>query len=314
MSDKIKSDIVNEVRLAGKVAEIEVKTGETKEKKIPFVSIKGAIQFGDDKVHTRRFETYVQKEKSAGGENKLYAPTLKWAESAQSIAKVGFDEATVVEVQGGYENNDYVNVEEKLIEGLNISGKFFNDFDADKGFKGTADIEGYIQSIVEETKGEDKTETGRLRMNLITADFFGNIIPIKNIIVDKELHDDFLSGYEVGQSAIFYVDFVPNKGDPKPKKTGGLGVQRETEGKSYLEMVVTGASPAIEEDDPNGISKEAVKIALSERKAKLAELVEKGYQGTSSSTKKSDRTSIGSKAKPANRAKPKPAADDDIVF
>jgi len=312
MSDKIKSDIVNEVRLAGKVAEIEVKTGETKEKKIPYVSMKGKIQFGDDTVHTKRFESFIKEQKKEGGENKLYAPALKWANSAKSIAKVGFDEATVVEIQGGFENNDYVDSDDKLNEGLRIGAKFFNDYDSDKGFKGTADVEGYIQSIVEETKGEDKTETGRLRMNVITSDYFGNIIPVKNIVIPKELHDDFLSGYEVGQSAIFYIDFMPNKGDPKPKKTGGLGVQRETEGKSYLEMVVTGtAGEAVDEDDKNGISKESIKIGMSERKAMLNELKEAGYQGTD---KKNDRTSIGNKAKPANRAKPKPASDDDIVF
>jgi len=311
MNDKIK-ELINEVRLSGKLAEIEVKTGATKEKSIPYVSIKGAIQFGNDKVHTRKFETYVQQEKSKGGENKLYAPTLKWANSAKSIAQVGFDEATCVELQGSLEPNDYINSDDKLIEGQVINSKFFNDFDVDKGFTGTADIEGYIQSIVEETKGEDKTETGRLRINLITADFFGNIVPVKSIIVPKELHDDFINGYEVGQSAIFYVDFIPNKSDPKPKKTGGLGLQRETDGKSYLEMVVTGASPAVDEDDPNGISKEAIKIALSERKAKLNELVEKGYQGSGKKDVRNGLNSTGNKT--VRKTKPTPISDDEMVF
>jgi len=311
MSDKIKS-LVNEVRLAGKVAEIEVKTGLTDEKKIPYVSIKGAIQFGESKVKTRRFETFAQKEKSGGGENKLYDPTLAFSKKAQSIAKVGYEGATVVEIQGAFSANDYIDSADKLIESQRISGKFFNDCDDDlTKFKGTADIEGYIQSINEETVGEDKTETGRLRVSVITADFFGNIIPMKNIIVPKELHDDFLSGYEIGQSAIFYVDFTPNKAEAKPKKTGGLGVQRETDGKSYLEMILTGASPAVDEDDANGVSKEAIKIALAERKASLNELVEKGYQG-----KKDVRTGLGSKTSntPSGKSKPAPAADEDMPF
>lgn len=302
MSDKIKN-CINVVRLGGKVAEIEVKTGTTKDKKIPYVSIEGAIQFGDSKVQTKRFKTYVQEKKSDGGDNKLYAPTLSWANSVKSIANSNFEEATAVEVQGAFETNDYVNAEDKLIESLNISGKFFNDFE---DYKGTADVEGYIQTITEETKGEDQKETGRLRVNILTADFFGNITPIKNIIVPKELHDDFLNGYEVGQSAIFYIDFIPNKSEPKPKRTGGLGVQRETEGKSYLEMVVTGASPAVDEDDANGISRKAIKIALAERKSNLNDLVEKGYQG---SNKKGARTSLG-----GSKGKPKAANDDDIPF
>jgi len=312
MSDKIK-ELVNEVHLAGKVAEIEVKTGLTEEKKVPYVSIKGAIQFGDSKVKTRRFESFVQQTKKDGGENKLYSPTLTFANSAKSIADVGYENATVVDVQGNFSANDYIDSTDKLIESQQISIKFFNECDNDiEKFKGTADIEGYIQSINEETKGEDKTETGRLRVSIITADFFGNIVPIKNIVVPENLHDAFLDGYEIGQSAILYVDFIPNKAEAKPKKTGGLGVQRETDGKSYLEMVVTGASPAIDEDDPNGISKEAIKIALAERKASLNELVEKGYQGS----KKDVRNNLGAKNSntPATKKKPKPVADDDMPF
>jgi hypothetical protein len=316
MSDKIKA-LINDVHLAGKVAEIEVKTGLTDEKKIPYVSIKGAIQFGDSKVKTRRFEAFVQQEKSAGGENKLYQPTLDFGNKAQSIAKVGYDNATVVDVQGGFTNNDYIDSSDKLVESNRITAKFFNDCDDDlESFKGTADIEGYIQAITEETKGEDQVETGRLRLAVLTTDFFGNVIPIKNIIVPKELHDDFLNGYEVGQTATFYVDFVPNKAEAKPKRAGGLGVQRETDGKSYLEMILTGATPAVDEDDKNAISKEAIKIALAERKAKLNELTEKGYQGKGKDISSSNRNSLGSKGSNASsgKKKPDPVDDEDIPF
>lgn len=313
MSDKIKT-VVNEVHLAGKVAEIEVKTGVTKEDKIPYVSIKGAIQFGDTKVKTKRFETFVQQEKKGGGENKLYSPTLAFANSVKSIADTDFETATVIDLQGNFSANDYIDASDKLIESQRIDIKFFNECDNDiEKFKGTADIEGYILSISEETRGEDKTETGRLRVSVITADFFGNIVPIKNIIVPEHLHDAFLDGYAVGQSAILYVDFIPNKVEAKPKKTGGLGVQRKTDGKSYLEMVLTGtAGVAVDEDDPNGISKEAIKIALAERKASLNELVEKGYQGS----KKDVRNNLGTKSTstPATKKKPTPVADDDMPF
>lgn len=312
MSDKIKA-VVNEVHLAGKVAEAEVKTGLTKEDKIPYVSIKGAIQFGDTKVKTKRFETFVQQEKKGGGENKLYSPILAFANSVKSIVDTDFETATVIDLQGNFSANDYIDASDKLIESQRIDIKFFNECDNDiEKFKGTADIEGYIQTIAEETRGEDKTETGRLRVSVITADFFGNIVPIKNIVVPEHLHDAFLNGYEVGQSAILYVDFIPNKAEAKPKKTGGLGVQRETDGKSYLEMVVTGASPAIDEDDPNGISQEAIKIALAERKASLNELVEKGYQGG----KKDVRNNLGTKSAttPSTKKKPAPVAEDDMPF
>lgn len=306
MSDKIKAT-VNKVVLTGKVAEFEATTGKTKEKSIPYISIKGAMQFGDSKAQTKRFEKYVQEKNKEGKENKMYPKIVDFANRAKSIAKAGYEEATEVSIQGSFATNDYVNDKDELKETIKIDASFFNDYEADDTYKGCADIEGYIQSIIPETKGtgDDAKETGRLRVAMITTDFFGNIVPIRNIIVSKDLKQGFEDGYEVGQTAKLYVDFVLNKADAKPQKSGGLGVQRETEGKSYIEMIVTGADPAIDEDSTNAISKEAVKIALTERKAMLAELKEKGYQ--------SKKKSISSSS-PSSNSKPAPASDEDIPF
>lgn len=313
MSDKIKQ-VANSVKLIGKIAEFEYSTGETKEEKIPYVSIKGAIQFGDTKAQTRRFERYVQersksKDGKEGKENKLYESTLKFAKSVKSLASIKNDEEpTVVEIQGTIATNDYVNEKDELIESLKVDAVFFNDVDGNAEFKGVLDLEGYIQSIAEETKGEDKNETGRLRVTLVTMDFFGNAIPVKNIIVPNDLKEAFEENYEVGQTAKFYIDYVVNKAPEKPKKTGGLGQQRTTDGKTYIEMILTGADPALDEDDEGAISKEAIRIALTERKNKLNELKEAGYQGKKSSGSVS-RTGISSSNK-----KPKPASDEDIPF
>jgi hypothetical protein len=147
---------------------------------------------------------------------------------------------------------------------------------------------------------------------LITTDFFGNIIPVKNIIVPADIREAFEEGYQVGQTAKLFVDFVVNKADEKPVKTGGIGKQRVTQGKSYVEMVLTGADPAFDEDDEEmGISSEAIRIALSERKAMLDDLKAKGYQdgkSGSNSGNSSNRKGLGS-------GKPAPVEDeDDIPF
>lgn len=304
MSDKIRA-LNNQVTLTGKIAEITIRKDITREK-VPYISIKGEIQFGDSKVYNRRFETFVQETKKDGSENKLYGSTMDFAKKVKSIATTSYDEATEVRVSGSVKSNDYVGSDDKLIESVQIDAKFFNDLENGETYKGTMDLEGYIQTIALETKGEDKEETGRLRVTLITADFFGNIIVVKNIIVPKDLKEDFESGYEVGQTANLYIDLIPNKAESKPKKTGGLGKQRETDGKSYIEMIVTGADPTIEEDDDNAVSKESIRIALSERKAMLAGLVEKGYQGGKSTSKNISNASKNSKPSVVN--------DEDIPF
>lgn len=308
MSDKIKNNVINSVTITGRIAEIEVKQDKTK-KNIPYVSIKGAIQFGDSKAQIRRFEAFQQSITTKGKENKLYASTLEFAEKAKSIAQVGNDEATVVSIQGEFQTNDYVNVKEMLVEGLNIKATFFNDVAPDVEFKATADIEGYIQSIEEETKGENQEETGRLKVNLLTTDFSGNIIPIKNLIVPAELKESFESGYEVGQTATLFIDFVVNKTDEKPVPTGGIGVQRSTGGKSFVEMQITGANPPFEEDDEFGISEEAIRIALVDRKAQLDEIKAEGYKGSKGSSQpQANRNGF------AGKTKPKSVEDDDMPF
>ncbi len=308
MSDKVRQ-MTNRVILSGKVAELEVRKGVT-EKKVPYISVKGTVQFGEHKAQARSFEKFAQeysiKEDGSHKENKNYPKIVAWADNAKSIASCKAEETpTEVTIQGSFATNDYVNRENKLVEGLKIDVAFFNDFDGE--YKGTADIEGYIQSIVPEIKGEEKEETGRLRVTVLTNDFFGNIIPVKNIVVPAELKEAFEDAYEVGQTAKLFVDFVLHEGEAKPKKSGGIGVQRVTEGASYVEMILTGADPAVDEDDENAYSKEAIKIGLSERKAALKELEEKGYQGGTGKSISSASTSGSSKPKTQ-------VADEDIPF
>lgn len=305
MSDKVRQ-MTNKVVLTGKVTEFEMKTGTIQNgesKGTPYLKLKGSIQFGDHKAMERSFERFVQEYRVKDGakkESKAYAKTLEWANSVKSVAKVGWDEATEVSLQCSFATNDYVNKEEKLIEALKQDIAFINDVDGEYG--ATADVEGYISAITPEVKGEDKEETGRLRVTILTNDFFGNIIPVKNIIVPAELKEAFEDGYEVGQTAKVFITYELHKGEEKPKKTGGIGVQRTTDGKSYVEMILTGADPAIDEDEEGAFSKEAVRICLAERKAMLEKLKEAGYQG---STGKSI-----SSAKPVSA----PITDEDLPF
>ncbi len=305
MSDKVRQ-MVNKVVLTGKVTEFEKRTGtisSSESKGAPYISFKGKIQFGEHKAMERSFERFVQEYSVREGkkkENKAYERTVEWANSVKSVADSNWEEATEVSLQCSFATNDYVNAEEKLVEALKCSVAFINDVDGEYG--AMADVEGYISQITPETRGEDQNETGRLRVTVLTNDFFGNIIPVKGIIVPAELREAFEDNYEVGQTAKLFITFELHKGEEKPKKTGGIGVQRTTDGKSYVEMILTGADPAMDEDDKDSYSKEAVRIGMSERKAKLDELKEKGYQG-------SKGKNSGSVSKPKAVV-----ADDDIPF
>lgn len=304
MSDKVRQ-MTNKVVLTGKVVEFKKKEGviaNGESKGAPYLSIKGKIQFGEHKAMERSFERFIQEYSIREGkkkENKAYARTLEWANSVKSVASSNWEEATEVSLQCSFATSDYVNAEGKLIEALKNNVSFINDVNDEYG--ATADIEGYINQITPETKGEDQDETGRLRVTVLTNDFFGNIVPVKNIIVPEDLREDFENGYEVGQTAKLFITFKLHKGEETPKKTGGIGEQRTTEGKSYVEMILTGADPAIDEDEEDAYSKEAVRIGLAERKAALEKIKEEGYQGN----KEKSISSATSKPAPVN---------DDLPF
>jgi len=328
MSDKIKQTVTNKVVLTGVVTDLELREGQTKGRdgkpSCPYVSLKGEIQFGTHKAQSRRFETFVQKLNSKGTENGLYAPTLQFAKTVKTVKVDGLQNATFISVQGEFADNPYVAKDGSLREGLKIDAKFFNDVDdfnptltmeenLEKFGKGQADIEGYIQSITEEEKGEDSVPTGRLKMNLITSNFFSNAIPVKGIIVPQELANGLQEGYDETQTATFFLSFVLNKSE-KVVQTGGLGKQRTTDGKSYVELIVTGANPATDEDEEGALSTEAIGIALKTRAEGLAEIKEKGYQGKSSGGSSASRQS-GFTSKPvATTESVSDIDDDDMPF
>ena len=221
MSDKVKQ-MTNKVVLTGKVTEFEKRVGTIssgESKGAPYISFKGKIQFGEHKAMERSFERFVQEYSVREGkkkENKAYERTVEWANSVKSVADSNWEEATEVSLQCSFATNDYVNAEEKLVEALKCSVAFINDVDGEYG--ATADVEGYISQITPETRGEDQNETGRLRVTVLTNDFFRNIIPVKSIIVPAELREAFEDNYEVGQTAKLFITFELHKGEEKPKK------------------------------------------------------------------------------------------------
>ena len=75
-----------------------------------------------------------------------------------------------------------------------------------------------------------------------------------------------------------------------------------------MEMILTGADPAMDEDEKDAFSKEAVRIGMAERKAELDKLKEEGYKGGNGGGKSISNTS-------SNTSKPKATvSDDDIPF
>ena len=309
--------LVNNVHLSGRLGELEVNEGVT-EKGLDYISVKGTIVCGEDPVFTRRFSAWASEKKKDGSDNKNYPKIREWAKNAVPMTK-DIEHPTWVDAQGSVATMDYVNAQGTLVQGLQYNISFFNDF---KEYACTLDIEGYIAGILDETKGDDEEPTGRKILHLISKNAIGNDIIDFNrynkIIIPQDLVGDFEEyGYEVGRTATFFISLLP--AHKEEVKKGGIGKQRVVGGQNYLEMIVTGADPMVPEDSNQALSTALIKNAKEQRKAKLKELENEGYQGGKSGNSKgsSSSSSSGSSSSKTGigvRGKLSTVEDDEIPF
>lgn len=297
----------NNVHLGGVVAELsDYREGNTAQG-IPYVSFKGAIQCDpNDPGLTLRFKTFVKSKKVDGSDSKNFTKVKEWYKNALPLTKASWELATKADLRGSISDSVYVNVEGKLVEATEYNVQFFNDFNE---YCANIDLEGYVSSITDETKGEDADPTGRQKLRLITRDNFGNTLDIKRIVVPADLVDPLKDNdYETGVTATFFMSVMMHK-SAAPVRAGGIGVQRTTDGKAYQEWVLTGASPIIDPDDENALDKKQVKKAMDVRKAHLEEVESAGYLGSKSS--KGETTNRGGIGKTKKEEPTETFIDDD---
>ena len=315
-TDQIRQ-VRNRVHLAGRVAELTVTEGKTK-KDIPYISLEGVIQCGDDAVYDVHFKTFSQAKKANGEDSKAYTNIKEWASKAIPMTK-SKENCTWVDMVGSLRCRDFVSREGKLIQGIEYNMTLFNDF---KEYACEIDLEGYIAGIKDEVRknGDDEVETGRKIIRLFSREQIGTaIIDYTRIIVPKEYADQLEdNGFEQGRTATFYITLTPTQ-NSAPKKAG-IGQQRVTEGRAYLEPLMTGADMPIDEDSPEALPTALMKAGMNERKAHLKEIEDAGYQGGSSNNSSSASTTSsnrGGNAFSSTAKKEKEAieaVDDDGEF
>lgn len=290
-TDQIRQ-VRNRVHLAGRVAELTVTEGDTK-KGVPYISLEGVVQCGDDAVYDVHFKTFSQAKKANGEDSKAYTNIKEWASKAVPMTK-NKENCTWVDMVGSLRCRDYVSREGKLIQGIEYNMTLFNDF---KDYACEIDLEGYIAGIKDEVRknGDDEVETGRKIIRLFSREQLGTaIIDYTRIIVPKEYADQLEdNGFEQGRTATFYITLTPTQ-NSAPKKAG-IGQQRVTEGRAYLEPLMTGADMPVDEDSSEALSTALMKAGMNERKAHLKEIEDAGYQGGSSNN------SSSASATPTNR-------------
>lgn len=294
-------DFVNLISVNGTLATLEIKEGTT-ESGVPYIGLSGSIQFGETGVETLKFRSFAMAQKSDGTDSKAYQNLVKWVSTAIPMTK-DKENATKALFRGSFASNDFYTEQEggSVVESIvfNVNGIFDYDvnFSTQYSTNAIVDFEGYVKSIADEMKNDEAT--GRKRMTLVGLDYRKEAIIVKNVIVDTNIAEEFVDFMPVGSTAKFSLGYYVHKGEAK-KATGGLGKQRVTEGRDYLELIVEGCSDPYE-DDKSVITPKILKELMNVREAKLAQIKENGEQGTVSAPKK--KATVAS-----------PISDEDIPF
>ena len=221
------------------------------------------------------------------------------------------ENATRVKIDGSLRANEYVDkntFEYKSYPSLN--GFQITSTSVPEEDIADCEISGVIKNIYKEVRGDNEEETGRLKVDFLYVENYGNgaIYPV-TFIVESDLADDFENFYEAGQSVKLYYEVLVKQIGQKKATNGGFG-RRESHivsGFSVTEYSVFRGDEPFEEENDYYISIDDVKNLLEERDVMIENKVKEaktGASGTVASTtvKKTPFGSATTEEKPKAKA------------
>jgi hypothetical protein len=131
------------------------------------------------------------------------------------------------------------------------------------------ELTGIIRSIKDETrtKNDEQEETGRKIVEFYSFDRNGKTTP-QNLIVEKDLADDFEDIYETGQSCKLYYEIIARQVGGQKRKTKAAFGSRESkivDGFNVTEYSIFRGDEPFEEENEYYIDMDAMKQAMKER-------------------------------------------------
>lgn len=272
--DKIRS-LYSRVALSGIITEIDKVKKSVNKNGIPCVSFQGSIQCSeDDPVYNVSFNFYVQAKNSRGEDNEEYANVIDFLDSVKTKAKFpnNPDAVTKCCLLGGIGPQVYCGADGKVHQFLRYNMNKIVKFD---GYYGRIDMEGMIMSIAPETIGENSRLTGREIMRIFGRTFDGQVIDMNRVIITSEMATLLRANkYDKNTTSTFYFDLLKNQA---PEEEGGIGNVRTTGGRSWLEVVLTGAKKP--EIGDKALNPTTVKMAMNEWDSYLESVKSEGYKG-----------------------------------
>lgn len=195
-----------------------------------------------DKVHENRIRLWAKNT------SKLYNSYVTVANEYKTIAEHGADAADRVKITGSLEMNEYYSSNAGEIKTYNnLRGVFVNRLDKDLQDEVGAVVECVITGTSDEISKEG-VPTGRKKVNILTVGYGPSIHEIQNVVVEKELAQQFIQMYQPNSTGKLYlkVNNYSVKSEPEETtQTIGFGTalsnMPDTAVKDYIsEIVIVG--------------------------------------------------------------------------
>lgn len=281
----------NRVTVLGTVKSIKVTDrDEVGQHKFPAKSLRMVVSTGEGENHTVEafaMKHYIDKETNKTALDKTGQIAINGAYTAletvereyisqEQIDEQGLEVApTVVKVNGSLENNMYKNKAGQVVEGLKISGRFFNRIENNtEEFGVTYTIEGFTLTGAKRVTDKDGEDTEEVSFKAATIDYRGLAHPFV-FTVTGAMADGVEDGLEQGMSVLISGKIR--------NKFHTYKVARETTGMTFGEEIVdvkhetirktfaTGIN-AYDEDDKNAIAKDLMSEAIKKYEAAKLEV------------------------------------------
>lgn len=167
---------VNAVNLAGKLVEIESRTGITKAGK-PYIAGNMKIETSEDSIIPVGY--FAQETTNAGKENPIYKSLLTVVSEFKTIQQHTREEADTIEVSGAQiTENIFFPQPDNMIRGFQIGGAFFNR-NNNLEPKNEFTASGEILQVIEDVKDDVPTGTVTIRVLMVGYKNKPNIIDFK---------------------------------------------------------------------------------------------------------------------------------------
>ncbi|MED0667748.1 hypothetical protein P4T04_15595 [Bacillus badius] len=264
----------NNVEVIGTLKSKELEVKETLDGR-RFMSGKLVVQsIVDGKMNEHNIEVFT------AGSSKLFQGVETVKNEYKTIDEHGIESADRIRVKGALKLKEYYNNEGKLIQYNIIRGMIFNRLDKDSGLEDKAFAS--IETIIERVKPilENDLPTGSYSVDGFTVGWKGEVIELKDVVVEKELTQAFMDLYQPGSTG--RLSFKLNSFVEEKKQvaaTTGFGIMVDIKdtfetGNKYTNVitVIGGDMPYL---DSRKYTSKDIETSKQSRRFKLQEMKEK---------------------------------------